>query len=97
MADVTVELRGRNPKTVEVGGQTVTLQRVSFGRIKVSLDVPESDQVKILEWVEPASKDYSQHTNAELEALLVGMGIDPPARATKAQLIELLQKAEEGE
>lgn len=89
----TIKLRGRLPKSVELGGVNVTIRRVSYGRIYVEVDGAAPEEVPAqTEFVLP---DYYNYTNAELEALLIGLGVDPPARATKAVLLQLLDNIDD--
>lgn len=91
MAEKIVQLRGRHPKTVVVGEQRVTLARCSYGRIRVTwgdAESPAPSQTELV--IDDLGLAYEEMTNAELEALLIGMGIDPPARARKSTLLELL-------
>lgn len=95
MAEHIQRLSQRGTLKLMINGAEVHIRRRSRQRLVIIADSVESvdDDAPPLDRRKRFEAEFGDRTNAELEALLIGMGVDPPARAPKRKLLELLWSA----
>lgn len=103
MYEHKLKLGRRRVNTLLIGGAQVRISRMSRGRLLIIAEEPISEvgapappkqdpapQIEDRPKQDPAPQ-IENRTNAELRQHLEEMGVTPPSRATKAELLALLE------